>query len=68
MKIVRALRNLQDPPMSQRRLGELTGMDQSKVSRIEKGVQRPTLVEAELIAEALDVEATMLLSRLEQSA
>lgn len=46
---------------SQEKLGELTGLDRTYISGIERGVRNPSLKNIEKIAKALDVNINTLL-------
>lgn len=47
--------------LSQEKLGELTGLDRTYISGIERGVRNPSLKNIEKIAKALNVHITQLL-------
>ena len=61
-KKVRQLRN--DNGLSQEKLGELTGLDRTYISGIERGVRNPSLRNIEKIAKALKVKVSSLTSNL----
>lgn len=45
--------------ISQKELSELTGIDQSDISKIERGVANPSIITLERIARALDAKLTI---------
>ncbi len=49
--------------LSQDRLGELTGLDRSYISAIERGVANPSLSVLRSIAEALEIDLCSLLCK-----
>jgi transcriptional regulator with XRE-family HTH domain len=58
-KKVRQLRT--DAGYSQERLGELTGLDRTYISGIERGVRNPSIRNIEKLAKALKVKVTDLI-------
>lgn len=60
---VRALR--EERGVSQEELGHLTGLHRNHVGQIERAELNPTLKSVELIAKALDVSPSQLVSRAE---
>lgn len=62
-KLGKKLRELRtEAGLSQERLGELTGLDRTYISGIERGVRNPALKNIEKLAKALGVKASELLS------
>ena len=51
--------------VSQERLGELSGLDRTYISGIERGVRNPTIDSLSRIAEALECELSELLAAAE---
>ena len=49
-----------DVNISQERLGEITGLDRTYISGIERGVRNPSLKNIEKLAKALNVKITEL--------
>lgn len=47
--------------LSQERLGEITGLDRTYISGIERGVRNPSLKNIEKLAKALKVKVTDLI-------
>lgn len=58
-KKIKKLRN--DSGLSQEKLGEMTGLDRTYISGIERGVRNPSLKNIEKLAGALKVKASDLL-------
>lgn len=50
-----------DAELSQERLGEMTGLDRTYISGIERGVRNPSLKNIEKLAKALKVKVTELI-------
>tara|TARA_B100000378_G_scaffold10922_1_gene9195 strand:- start:6938 stop:7153 length:216 start_codon:yes stop_codon:yes gene_type:complete len=46
--------------LSQEKLGEITGLDRTYISGIERGVRNPSLKNIEKLAKALDVKVSEL--------
>jgi transcriptional regulator with XRE-family HTH domain len=61
-KRIRQLRH--EAELSQERLGELTSLDRTYISGIERGIRNPSIKNIEKIAKALKVQAAELLSDL----
>lgn len=62
-KLGKKLRELRtEAGLSQERLGEITGLDRTYISGIERGVRNPSLKNIEKLAKALRVKAAELLS------
>jgi len=59
-KKLRVLRT--DAGLSQERLGEITGLDRTYISGIERGVRNPSLRNIEKLARALKVSVSELTS------
>jgi transcriptional regulator with XRE-family HTH domain len=57
-KKIRELRN--DAGLSQERLGEITGLDRTYISGIERGVRNPSIRNIEKLAKALKVKINEL--------
>lgn len=61
-KLGRKLRQLRDESeLTQEQLGEMTGLDRTYISGIERGVRNPSLKNIEKLAKALDVKISELL-------
>lgn len=61
-KLGKKLRELRtEAGLSQERLGEITGLDRTYISGIERGVRNPALKNIEKLAKALKVKASELL-------
>ena len=52
-----------DMGISQEKLGEMTGLDKTYISGIERGVRNPSLKNIDKLAKALDVPASSLLEK-----
>lgn len=50
-----------DAGLSQERLGEITGLDRTYISGIERGVRNPSLKNIEKLAKALKVKTSELI-------
>lgn len=62
-KLGKKLRTLRtDAGLSQERLGEITGLDRTYISGIERGVRNPSLRNIEKLARALKVSVSELTS------
>lgn len=59
-KKINALRT--DAELSQERLGEITGLDRTYISGIERGVRNPSLKNIEKLAKALGVKVSDLIN------
>jgi transcriptional regulator with XRE-family HTH domain len=59
-KKIRELRHEAD--LSQERLGEITGLDRTYISGIERGVRNPSIKNIEKLAKALKVKVTDLIT------
>jgi transcriptional regulator with XRE-family HTH domain len=57
-KKIRELRH--DAELSQERLGEMTGLDRTYISGIERGVRNPSIRNIEKLAKALKVRVSEL--------
>ena len=63
-KLGKKLRELRtEAGLSQERLGEITGLDRTYISGIERGVRNPSLKNIEKLAKALKVRAGELFNR-----
>ena len=63
-KLVKKLRELRtEAGLYQERLGEITGLDRTYISGIERGVRNPSLKNIEKLAKALKVRAGELFNR-----
>jgi len=61
-KLGKKIRQLRlDAELSQERLGEMTGLDRTYISGIERGVRNPSLKNIEKLAKALNVKITELI-------
>lgn len=61
-KLGKKLRELRtEAGLSQERLGEITGLDRTYISGIERGVRNPALKNIEKLAKALDVKINELI-------
>lgn len=61
-KLGKKLRELRtEAGLSQERLGEMTGLDRTYISGIERGVRNPALKNIEKLAKALDVKINELI-------
>jgi transcriptional regulator with XRE-family HTH domain len=58
-KKIRAFRL--EKSLSQEKLGEITGLDRTYISGIERGVRNPSLKNVEKLAKALDVKVSALI-------
>ena len=58
---IRRIREEQNPPMTQKQLGEKIGLNANRVQQYENGARKPKLELAEKFAEALGVETSALL-------
>ena len=58
-KKIRQLRHIAE--LSQERLGEITGMDRTYISGIERGVRNPSIKNIEKLAKALKVRVSDLM-------
>ena len=63
-KVLRELR--QDRKLSQERLAEISNLDRTFVSMIERGKRRATLDTAKQLAEALGVSLAQIIRRIEK--
>ena len=59
-KKIRAIRTVAG--LSQEQLGELTGLDRTYISGIERGVRNPSISNIEKIARALSVKVSDIMS------
>jgi transcriptional regulator with XRE-family HTH domain len=53
-----------DAGLSQERLGELTGLDRTYISGIERGVRNPSIRNIEKLAKALKIKVGILMADL----
>jgi transcriptional regulator with XRE-family HTH domain len=62
-KLGKKLRELRtESGLSQERLGEITGLDRTYISGIERGVRNPSLKNIEKLAKALKIPVSELIS------
>lgn len=60
-KLGKKIRTLRlEKSLSQEKLGEITGLDRTYISGIERGVRNPSLKNIEKLAKALDVKVSEL--------
>ena len=62
-RLMRGLRAMYDRPLNQGKLGALVGLEQSEISRIERGKRKPTKEELSRIATVLGVNVEALISK-----
>lgn len=61
-KLGKKIRTLRlEKSLSQEKLGEITGLDRTYISGIERGVRNPSLKNVEKLAKALDVKVSALI-------